>query len=118
MKLDFSLPCITPQMTEAVVHSLLVAEGQSLAVGHALMELTVDLSAVYVHDCPPISYYRIASREAVWLRKLSIAQGDSAAVGTVLARFTTTPGEPADGDSARQLRVMIAGVMPQQSQLW
>jgi pyruvate/2-oxoglutarate dehydrogenase complex dihydrolipoamide acyltransferase (E2) component len=118
MKLDFSLPCIMPQMTEAVVHSLVVAEGECLAVGHVLMELTVDLSAIFVHDCPPISYYRVASREAVWLRKLFITQGDSAAVGSVLARFTTTPDEPADGDSARQLRVTIAGVMPQQSQPW
>jgi multidrug efflux pump subunit AcrA (membrane-fusion protein) len=118
MKLDFSLPCITPQMTDAVVHSLLVAEGQQLAVGHALMELTVDLSAVFVHDCPPISYYRVASRETVWLRNLSITQGDKAVVGQLLARFTTTPDEPANGDSARQLRVTIAGVMRQESQLW
>ena len=119
MILDFSLPQIMPQMTEAGVHSWLSTEGQKLEVGVALMELVVDLSALFVHDCPPISYYRVAVREPVWLRQVQAGKGASVAVGQVVARFSTTPDEPIDGPATRPLRVMIAGVIPNwQDEQW
>jgi len=108
--LDFSLPFIMPKMTDAVVHALVAAEGGKVAVGQGLMDLMVDLSAAYAHDCPPISYFRIVSREGVWLRKLFVAEGERPSIGEVLARFSTTADEPLDRPAARQLRVMVAGV--------
>ncbi len=119
MILEFSLPNLMARMTEAIVHSVAASEGQKLAVGQALMDLTVDLSAVYLHDCPPISLYRIVVRETVWLRELRVARNSRPALGDLLARFSTLPDEPLDASATRPLRVSVAGVIPQsEDQLW
>jgi hypothetical protein len=119
MILQFQLKNIVPDMTDAVIGPLHATLGQKLAVSSALMELTVDLSDIYLHDCPPVSHFRVVMREAVWLREWRVAQGARADVGGVLALFSTTEDEPLETPPSREVRVMIAGVAaPAQNALW
>ena len=98
-------------MTTAVIKKLHATEGTSLTIGAKLLDFTVDLSASLLHDCPPISHYRVTLRDRVWLRRLAVAAGDKVAIGETLARFTTEPDEPLDGDPVRAVRVSLAGII-------
>ena len=111
MLLNLTLPRINEHMTTAVVKTIDPAVNTELPLGAKLMDLSVDLSAVLPHDCPPISLYRLALRDRVWLRKLAVGVGDDVAVGAVLAQFSTEPDEPIDGDPARAVRVIVAGII-------
>lgn len=115
MLLTLTLPRIGEQMTSGVIKTVHAAEGAALSVGGKLFDVIVDLSAIAPHDCPPISLYRIALREALWLRRLAVAARDEVPVGTPLALLTTTPDEPLDDPlprpPARSPRVTIAGIV-------
>lgn len=113
MLLTLTLPRINEYMSTAGIKSVYAAEGAALILGQKLLDLSIDLSAVAPHDCPPISMYRIAMRERVWLRRLLVAPGDDAEVGAALAHFSTEPGEPLDGKPTRAVRVTIAGIIDQ-----
>jgi hypothetical protein len=52
-------------------------------------------------------------RDRVWLRRLEVASGDEPEVGTNLALFSTEPDETLDGAAVRQVRLAIAGIIPQ-----
>jgi len=80
----------------------------------ALMDISIDLSAVVRHDCPPISHFRIVVRDRVFLRRLDVVRGDRPPVGANLALFSTDPDEPLGGAVARQVRVAIAGIILQE----
>lgn len=112
MRLEFELPAIVPQMVEAKVLRFLAKEGERLAIGAGLIELEVDLSSFVSHDCPPVSYYRIVLREAVYLRRFAVAVGQTVPIGGLIAQLSPTPDEPLDGDAARRVRVNVAGVIP------
>jgi hypothetical protein len=109
--LTLPLPRIGEYMTSAVIKKLHAAEGTALTPGAKLLDLTVDLSAAVPHDCPPISHYRVTLRDRVWLRRLAVAAGDEVEIGETLARFTTEPDEPLDGDPVRAVRVSLAGIL-------
>src|SRR5207342_1585724 len=79
--LNLTLPRINEHMTTAVVKTIYPEINTALQFGSKLMDLSIDLSAVLPHDCPPVSMYRIALRDRVWLRKLAVAIGDDIAVG-------------------------------------
>jgi hypothetical protein len=98
-------------MTTALVNKIYANEGVSLNVGAKLLDLRVDLSAAAPHDCPPVSYYRVALRDRVWLRRLTVAPGDDVEVGATMAQFSTESDEPLDGEPARAIRVTIAGIL-------
>ena len=111
MLLNLTLPRINEHMTTAVVKTIYPEINTALQFGAKLMDLSIDLSAVLPHDCPPVSMYRIALRDRVWLRQLAVAIGDDIAVGATLAQFSTEPDEPLRGDPARAVRVTIAGIL-------
>lgn len=111
MLLDLTLPRISEHMTSALVRTIYAEVGTALPLGAKLLDLRVDLSAVMPQDCPPISMYRIALRDRVWLRKLAVAPGDDIAVGALMGLFSTDPEESLDGDAARSVRVTIAGIL-------
>ena len=113
MVLTQTLPRINELMTSAVVDSIHAAAGSALTPGAALMDVSVDLSAVAAHDCPPISLYRIVLRDRVWLRRIAVARGDDVEVGALLACFSTEPDESLDGEPSRSVRVTIAGILAQ-----
>lgn len=113
MLLNLTLPPINPYMSVGLINAIHASEGQALALGAKLMDVTIDLSAAAAHDCPPISHYRLVVRDRVWLRRLDVTMGDSPAVGDSLALFSTEADEPLDATPARQVRLTIAGVIAQ-----
>jgi hypothetical protein len=115
--LELSLPLINPHMAAASIDTVMVRLGSRVAVGDTIMELTVDLSDQFPHDCPPISHYRVCAAETVWLRQLSVSAGEKAAVGAVLARFTKGPDDTLEPAVSRSLRTMIVGAT-RQWQAW
>src|SRR5512141_2423040 len=108
--LTLTLPRIMEGMDAALVRKVHGAVGTELAPGAKLVDLSIDLSAVAPHDCPPITLYRVALRERAWLRALNAPAGSSIEPGCVLARFSTTPDEPLGQSDAREVRVTIAGI--------
>jgi hypothetical protein len=111
--LTLALPRINEQMTTAVIRTIYAAEGASMTLNSKFLDLAIDLSATVVHDCPPISYYRIGLRDKAWLRKLLVAPGDYVEPGTVLAYFSTEAGETLEGAPSRAMRISIAGILNQ-----
>jgi len=113
--LTLTLPRINPEMATARIDRILIAVGTVVPLGSKLIDLTVDLSAAAPHDCPPISHYRLVSRDRVWLRRLDVSAGAEPEVGACLGLFSTEPDEPLTGPPARLLRYVVAGIIPQSS---
>ncbi len=111
MILVATLPSIHPLMRSARVEAVHAAPGSALAPGAKLLDLRVDLSLAVTHDCPPVTYHRIALRERAWLRRLEVAAGDEVANGAVVAVFSTEPDEPLDVTPGRAVRVSVAGIL-------
>lgn len=109
--LNLTLPRINELMTTAVVRTLHAEVGAALTLGAKLLDLSIDLSAAMPHDCPPLSLYRIAMRDRVWLRKLAVAPGDDIEVGALVALFSTEADETLEAEPARAARVTIAGIL-------
>ena len=116
MLLSLALPSIVPPMTAAVIDRIYPTVGAALTIGAPFLELTVDLSSIALHDCPPISHYRLVVRDRAWLRRLDVDPGQSALVGASLALLSTEPDETLDAAATRAARIGVAGVMPQM--LW
>lgn len=110
MLLEYRLPAINANMTEASIERRYAEPGAALAIGTKLLDLRVDLSSAFSQDCPPISFYRIVMRERAYLRELRPADGEACPVGALIAIFSTEPGEPLDGVAARPIRVATAGI--------
>ena len=68
-----------PRLGDPVIHGLIdkihVSEGCRIEAGSKLFDIRVDLSAVAPQDCPPVSYFRMVSREGGWVRRLTCASG-------------------------------------------
>ncbi len=100
MLYDFRLPRLSPHMS-----------GARLSAGSKFLDISVDLGSAFAQDCPPISYYRVVLREALWLRMLAVAAGAACDLGQPIAIFSSEPDEPADGAVARGVRVATAGIV-------
>ena len=111
MILVATVPSIHPLMRSARVEAVHAVPGTALAPGAKLLDLRVDLSLAVAHDCPPVTYHRIALRERVWLRRLEVAAGDEVATGAVVAVFSNEPDEPLDAAAGRAVRVSVAGIL-------
>ena len=113
--LNLILPRFNPYMSTAIIDVVYPKVGDAITIGGKLMDVTIDLSAMAPHDCPPISYYRLIGRDRVWLRRLDVAVGGEPEVGASLALFSTEPDEELDSAPAREIRVSIAGIMGRQA---
>jgi hypothetical protein len=109
--LTLTLPRLNDLMTTAMIDQVHATPGTALATGAALFDVTVDLSGVAPHDCPPVSHYRIVLREPAWLRRIDVAAGATVALHAPLAQFTTAEDEPLAADAMRAVRVTIAGIL-------
>ncbi|SFK35537.1 hypothetical protein [Methylocapsa palsarum] len=98
-------------MSSAKIDKIHAGEGIFLKVGSKFLDLTIDLSDVSFEDCPPISHYRLAVREGLWLRRLLVAAGDEPEVGTALALATSEPDESLEGAPARPARITTIGIV-------
>lgn len=115
MLFNLPLPQINAHMATARIDIVHAVEDAPVGQGGKLFDLTVDLSAAAPHDCPPVSHYRLVTRDRVWLRRLEVRPGDEPAVGANLALFSSAPDEPLDGVVARAVRLTTVGIMPQTS---
>ena len=86
--------------------------GARLAVGDALFDLTVDLTAGEWMDCPAISTVRITMREAASLRGILVRPGQTVEENAPLARLSLDPDE-IDGAAARPARINVATIVDQ-----
>jgi len=111
--LTVALPIISPHMRTAVVQAVHALEGAPLPAGGKLVDVCVDLSDVVQHDCPAISYFRIAVRERAYVRTLSVKRGDEVATGAAIATLSTEAAEPLEGVPVRSARLTIAGILYQ-----
>ncbi|MEP7208389.1 MAG: hypothetical protein ABI920_15745 [Casimicrobiaceae bacterium] len=110
MILTVTLPCIMAQMQHAIVRRPHGIVGTEMHPGAKLVDISIDLSAVAPHDCPPVSLFRIAIRERAWLRTFDLRTGDAVAPGIVLAWLTTDPDEPMHAPGNREARFAVAGI--------
>jgi len=109
--LTLNLPRLNELMTTARVEKIHAGPGVLLEPGSAVLDLRVDLSDSFAHDCPPVSFYRIVLRERAWLRDLPNAPGADIEVGAPLARFSTEERESVQEQPSRLARVAIAGIV-------
>ncbi len=110
MLLTLAFPAALDIGGVAHVRLLHAGVGDYLAVGAAIMDFSVDLSAGTAHDCPPIAHYRLVLRDKAWLRRLAVGVGDiidPAAIGWL----TTDVDEPLDGQPSRPARVTVASIV-------
>ena len=113
MILSVALPRMNPNMQSAIVEALYCVEGTLLVPGAKLVDLKVDLSLAVAHDCPPVTYHRIALRDRAWLRRVLARPGEEIAVGAALLILSSDPDEDPDAPPERQARTSVAGIMHQ-----
>jgi hypothetical protein len=107
---ELKLPKINEQMDTALIETVHQVEGPQLKMGSKLFDVSIDLSSAFSQNCPPISYYRLVVRENLVLRRLCVSPGDRVAPGGRIALFASSADEPIDGQPAREVRVMTAGI--------
>jgi hypothetical protein len=104
------MPLINPHMSGATIEYVHASPGR-LKAGSKLMDISVDLGSAFAQECPPISFYRLVTREEVWLAEISLAPGKFLTCGELMATFSTDPEEDAGQAAARELRLTVAGIM-------
>jgi pyruvate/2-oxoglutarate dehydrogenase complex dihydrolipoamide acyltransferase (E2) component len=110
MWLAVTVPAFSTADADVRVARVHAADGDRLPRGQALFDLTVDLSAGVVRDCPPVSTCRIVLREETWLRRLCVEPGDKVAPGQSLALLSSEADEPSAAP-AREARVTAATML-------
>jgi hypothetical protein len=115
--LTLKVPKLLPEATSVKIEKVFATVGQFLQPGAKICDLRIDLSAVAAHDCPPVSFFRIAFRDRAWLRQVSVVDGDIREVGAELALFSTARDEAIDFIPVRSARFTAAGII-HQSALW
>jgi hypothetical protein len=115
--LTLQLPKLLSDVSSATIEAVHISEGQYLTPGMKILDLRIDMSSVAAHDCPPVSFYRLAFRDRAWLRRLDVARGDAREAGDILALFSTEEGEAIDAPPGRAARIATAGII-HQSEWW
>lgn len=110
MWLVVTVPSFSVAGADVRVARVHAADGGLLSRGKAVFDLTVDLSAGVMRDCPPISMCRIVLREEAWLRRLCVEPGDQVAPGQALALLSSRPDDP-EAAPAREARVTAATML-------
>jgi pyruvate/2-oxoglutarate dehydrogenase complex dihydrolipoamide acyltransferase (E2) component len=109
MLLDLRLTKINPNMSFAVVECVYLQPGSQIKPGDKLFDLSVDLSSGFSQYCPPISYFRIVSRERALIKELLVSPGTNVNVGELLAMCSSVDDGAGEGPT-RPLRVTTAGI--------
>jgi hypothetical protein len=117
MLLDLRLAEIVPGMSGATIECVHATAGSVLKPGAKLLDLSVDLSAAFAQECPPISFFRVILREPAVLRQIGVAPGQHCELGEVLALFSSTGDDPIEGAADRAVRLATAGIM-HHSDMW
>jgi hypothetical protein len=110
MWLAVPLPTLDSSLAVGRLARLHAPIGTRLEAGDVLADVTIDLSAGIVRDCPPVTTCRIILREAAWLREMLISADDQIPAGETIALLSTDPLSPAEAPS-RQARVTVAAIL-------
>ena len=102
------LPKILDLMNRGLVTTLSVAEGDVVKKGDPLYEVQVDLSDGLAQACPPISDYRVISRESGIVRKLCVSPGTVCLPGEVILLVTKHVDDSFEGEPSRRMRTVTA----------
>ena len=114
MFFTMKLPKLGPHMDYGVVDKLYVAENDLIIANQKILDLKVDLSLIFAHDCPPVNYYRVVSGQRAYVRKLNVTVGDAINVGDEIALFSTEIGEAPSSEFERQLIMSVIGIIPEE----
>jgi hypothetical protein len=115
MLFSLELPKLGPYMDYGVIDKLYVAVNELVVANQKILDLRVDLSLTFAHDCPPVNYYRIVAGEQAYLRRLSIAAGDALDVGNTIALFSTGIDDLPAGTPQRRLIMSVIGIIPEET---
>ncbi|PNG24717.1 hypothetical protein [Methylocella silvestris] len=110
MLYELLLPKIISNMTKARIETVYMAEGEEVKTGK-LLDLSINLGDVASQNCPPISYYRLVTREKAHLQKLIVAGGETCAPGARIAVLSDAPDDDASQTIARPLRLTVAAIL-------
>jgi hypothetical protein len=111
MILTVVLPDSLVGVRSAEVHAVHCSAGEELKRGGKILDLKVDLSSVFEHDCPPVSFYRLAACNRLWVRDVSAKVGATALVGETLVLCSTTPDEDLNTSQQQPARVSVIAIL-------
>ncbi|MBV1917748.1 MAG: hypothetical protein KUG65_06765 [Sphingomonadaceae bacterium] len=110
MLLKLVVPTIQNKLERVRIDGLGVVVGDKVSPGAKLLEFTSGLDQAAMHDCPPITSYRMTSSETAWVRQLVAREGEDAMSGDLLALLSTDPDESLEGAESRLARNAIAAI--------
>ncbi|CAN5503995.1 hypothetical protein BH10PSE17_BH10PSE17_25570 [soil metagenome] len=110
MRYELVLPRIIADMADARIETVHVAVGEEVEGGR-LLDISIDLGQAAALNCPPISYYRLVTREKVRLLELRVAPGGRCEPGAAVAVFGDGSAIAADEPMARPLRLTVAAIL-------
>lgn len=95
------------------VFAIHAARGALLEPGSALLDVMVQFDAGVTYQCPPISHFRIFTRDPGWLCRLHVSRGDAVEPAAVLARLGSSSDDDEIAPDAPPARVSVASILPQ-----
>lgn len=110
MWLSVHLPRLDSTCASGRLARLHASIGSHLAAGDAFADVTIDLSAGVMRDCPPVTTCRIVLQEPAWLRRVLISPTEPVAGGGLIALFSITPDSPPE-DPSRHARANLAMIL-------
>ncbi|MCB2072565.1 MAG: hypothetical protein H6917_04360 [Novosphingobium sp.] len=111
MLIKVSVPVTNQALGLARIDSIDVEVGQQLRSGARLVDFTLGADIVQTHDCPPVTTYRVTSRERGWVRRIDAAPDDMVEQGAAVMLVSSEPDEPLDGAESRSARVSVAAIL-------
>ena len=111
MLLELVLPPFVGATETVRIDAVNFAVGDCLARNARLIDFTAGLDDAAMHDCPPITTYRVTLSEAGWVRQINVAEGQTVGPGDVLALIGTAEDEPIAGVPDRRCRITAAAIL-------
>lgn len=112
MESPLFLPSFSDHDVFVVVKAIHAPAGQQLARGAVLMDIEVTLGQGESHDCPPVSHYRLHTRESATLLHWNVNVGDQVAQHTLMAGLLIPSSDKlVAGSAAKPLRLTMVGIV-------
>jgi hypothetical protein len=106
-----TLPPQFPDIAWVRIERLYVREGEPVTAGAKLLDLVVDLSETFAHDCPPQTRFVLIARDQGWLRRWDVKAGDNPPISRALALLSKLEDEALEPLPGRDLRVSVVGAV-------
>jgi hypothetical protein len=114
MRLELVMPRLDGRPVPGKIEVVHIMPGQILSPGDKLFDFSVDLSESYGQECPPISYYRLVTREPAGVVGVLAEPGARCDPGRIIGHFVRGVAEIGLGEEeeeARPLRVITAAIL-------